>query len=353
MRYICIFAFVFLNTPVTADQIMFSNGTTQVVGTVSLDARGYFAIKGKIYAPDQVLQWFSDHPATIGPAHEVRFRDGRLYLGQLLSVDPDSITLRVEPLGESIAIPRKQIQEIVFFRRADKHLPQDFPKAMDTGILIRKGAPPVPCQLDQIRGGTMVFSTQLKRTSLPVESLLSYVIHRGIENFEHPSGQMEIGLTDGSIFHGKVSEANGKMMIQTADFRVFSVPSNAIRFVRSHALGEWLPLWKSGKAIQDGLGQAKELCSCSLLLSVGESVRVPARSDGALHLHAKRSSGSSAKLVVSRNGKELTSIELKANWIKKVFPIGEGTEISFRIESPELGATAMIGDLVILKNGQG
>ena len=57
--------------------------------------------------------------------------------------------------------------------------------------------------------------------------------------------------------------------------------------------------------------------------------------------------------MVSRNGKDVIGIELKGNWIKKVFSIGEGSKISFRIESPEAGASAMIGDLVILKNRQG
>ena len=354
MKSIAALAFLASVVLLKADQVMFSNGATRIYEKVSLDAQGHFAIDGKTYSPKQVLQWITDHPATVGPAHEVLLKDGSLYLGKLLAADRDSLTLRIEPMGKPLVISRKRIREIVFSRRVDRLLPADFPKTSNSGILIRKGGGPVPCQLEGIFAEKIVFSTQLGKTALPSHSLLSYVISHGYESPEARSAQMEIGLTDGSVFHGQVSGGMDKVTIRTSDLPVFSVPKNAIRYVRTHAFGEWLPIWTSGKATQDWLGKKeKEYCCCALLLSTGESVRMPAPSDGVLYLHAKRFSGSSAKLVVSRNGKDVIGIELKGNWIKKVFSIGEGSKISFRMESPEAGASAMIGDLVILKNRQG
>ena len=128
MRSIAALAFLASMFLLKADQVMFSNGATRIFEKVSLDAQGHFAIDGKTYSPKQVLQWISDHPATVGPAHEVRLKDGSLYLGKLLAADRDSLTLGIEPMGKPLVISRKRIQEVVFFRRADRLLPPDFPK---------------------------------------------------------------------------------------------------------------------------------------------------------------------------------------------------------------------------------
>ena len=87
MRYLYILALIFVHSAVKADQVMFSNGASIVAGDVSLNVGGNYNIDGKVYASGQVLQWLTDHPITIGPAHGVRFRDGRLYLWILVYSD--------------------------------------------------------------------------------------------------------------------------------------------------------------------------------------------------------------------------------------------------------------------------
>ena len=139
MKSIAALAFLASVVLLKADQVMFSNGATRIYEKVSLDAQGHFAIDGKTYSPQQVLQWITDHPATVGPAHEVLLKDGSLYLGKLLAADRDSLTLRIEPMGKPLVISRKRIREIVFSRRVDRLLPADFPKTSNSGILIRKG----------------------------------------------------------------------------------------------------------------------------------------------------------------------------------------------------------------------
>ena len=126
MRYLYILALIFVHSAVKADQVMFSNGASIVAGDVSLNVRGNYNIDGKVYASGQVLQWLTDHPITIGPAHGVRFRDGRLYLGILVSADRNSISFRVEPIGEIIVVPRSHIREIMFCRRVEKKANFDF-----------------------------------------------------------------------------------------------------------------------------------------------------------------------------------------------------------------------------------
>ena len=165
---------------------------------------------------------------------------------------------------------------------------------------------------------------------------------------------VEVGLTDGSVFRGRVLMENQQLTIQTSDLPPFTVPSNAVHYLRNNQIGEWLPLWESGKNINDGIGEkVKHQSSKTLQISAGENVSLPAISKGNVILNAKLSNGLSAKLVISRNGKDLIAIELKKDWQKRYFSIGEGKDISFRIESADPDASAMLGDLVILGGRQG
>ena len=354
MRYFYILALIFVHSAVKADQVMFSNGASIVAGDVSLNVGGNYNIDGKVYAAGQVLQWLTDHPITIGPAHGVRFRDGRLYLGILVSADRNSISLRVEPIGEIIVIPRSHISEIMFCRRVEKKANFDFSPVNQSGFLIRNGGEPVPCKLDEIRGSKILFSTKLNKTLLPIDSLICYVIPSRNISKDLDSDLVEVGLTDGSVFRGKVLMENQRLTIQTSDLSPFTVPSNAVHYLRNNQIGEWLPLWESGKNINDGIGEkVKHQSSKILQISAGENVSLPAISKGNVILNAKLSNGLSAKLVISRNGKDLIGIELKKDWQKKYFSIGEGKDISFRVESADPDASAMLGDLVILGGGQG
>ena len=56
-------------------------------------------------------------------------------------------------------------------------------------------------------------------------------------------------------FHGKLSGGEGKVTLQVSDQSAFTV-----RLMQSVTSGtgrvDWLPLWKSGKALVDGLGQS-------------------------------------------------------------------------------------------------
>ena len=133
---------------------------------------------------------------------------------------------------------------------------------------------------------------------------------------------------------------------------VFTLPGNALRYVRNTTAVTWLPLWKSGKAMEDGLGQPKAPgWALGISLSVGEVLTLPAPVSGNLRLHANMRKHDRARLIVMRDGKELGSRDITDSSSIHYLAIPKGAALTFRIESSEATATAILSDLVVIGKG--
>ena len=83
LRLLLILFFLFGWSLAKADIVLFDNGGSLTAKTVQVDSGGHFVVDGQRYAPSQIAQWLTDHPATVGGPHGIRFRNGRLHLGRL------------------------------------------------------------------------------------------------------------------------------------------------------------------------------------------------------------------------------------------------------------------------------
>lgn len=350
MRFLVPMVFLCGLAVAKADTVLLADGEALAANSVQIDSEGNFLVDGQSYATAQIVQWLTEHPPTVGAAHGVRFRDGQLTLGTLVSADAGTISLRAEPLGQTLAIPRADIAEILFFRRDPKAERAKIPEGTDMGLLLRPGVEPVPCQLDGIGGGKVAVSTKIGQFFLPIETLGRYVMSGRDEPWNVETNGWEIGLTDGSVFHGNLSGEAGKVTLQTTGKQNFTLPLNAIRYVRNPGAANWLPLWKSGKALQDGLGY-KEVPDWAhgVYLTVGEALALPASATGELRIHAIMTHHDNARLIISRDGQELDSRDISNTPSILTLSIPEGSELTFRIESSKPYATAILSDLVIIR----
>ena len=335
-----------------ADTVLFNNGGSLTAKTVQVDSGGYFVVDGQRYAPSQIAQWLTDHPATVGGPHGIRFRNGRLHLGSLVSGDANSISLRTEPMGKVMVIPRIEIAEIIFLRRDPKASRSNLPPSSAMGLLLRPGVSPVPCRLDWIRGRQVAFSTNIGQFLLPMDYLGRYVVRGGFDSSKAEAGAWEVGLTDGSVFYGKIRTEGDKFSLLKNGQTIFTLPLDALRYARNPASVFWLPLWKSGKALEDGLGQPKAPgWALGVSLAVGEVLTFPAPFLGNLRLQAVMTKHEQAKLIVLRDGKELGSRDIKSTSSFHYLAIPKGENLTLRIESSEPSATAILSDLAMIGKG--
>ena len=352
MRLLLILFFLFGWSLAKADIVLFDNGGSLTAKTVQVDSGGHFVVDGQRYAPSQIAQWLTDHPATVGGPHGIRFRNGRLHLGRLVSGDANSISLRTEPTGKVMVIPRIEIAEIIFLRRDPKASRSNLPAGSAMGLLLRPGVSPVPCRLDWIRGRQVAFSTNIGQFLLPMDYLGRYVVRGGFDSSKAEAGAWEVGLTDGSVFYGKIRTEGDKFSLLKNGQTIFTLPVHALRYARNPASVFWLPLWKSGKALEDGLGQPKAPgWALGVSLAVGEVLTFPAPFLGNLRLQAVMTKHEQAKLIVLRDGKELGSRDIKSTSSFHYLAIPKGENLTLRIESSEPSATAILSDLAMIGKG--
>lgn len=352
MRLLLVLVFLCAFSSANADTVLFNNGGILSAKTVQVDSGGTFVVDGQKYAGYQIAQWLTDYPPTVGGVHGVRLLDGRYFLGRLTSGDSKSISLRTEPLGQVIAIPRTEIVEVVFLRRDSKTSRGNLPVSSGMGLLMRPGVNPVPCRFDGVRGGQAAFSTTIGRFLLPMDDLGRYLMPSRGASRKPEVGAWEVGLTDGSIFYGKLVCEGGKLTLLKRGKAAFTLPVNALRYVRNTVSVNWLPLWKSGKALQDGLGQptAPDWAS-GVGLIVGEALSLPASGAGNLRLHATMKQHDEARLIVLRDGKELGALGVTKAPSIYFLSLPRGTILTFRIESSEPSAAALLSDLVVIGKG--
>ena len=348
MRFIVSLFFLVGLAVAKTETVLLYNGKTLAAQSVYFDSEGQLWVDGQSYKQSQIAQWLTSQPATVGAVHGVRFRDGQLSLGTLVSADAKSISLRAEPLGRVVNILRSDIAEIIFLRREHKASRANLPEGSDMGWLLRPGVDPVPCKLDGVGGAKVAVSTKIGQFHLPLDTLGRYVMTHWNKAPNTDVVGWEIGLTDGSVFHGKLSGGEGKVTLQVSDQSAFTVPLNAIRYVRNREGVDWLPLWKSGKALVDGLGQS-ELSDTALgvYLSLGEALTLPASVVGELRLNGFMTHNYPGRLIISQSGKELDSRSLSGDLSTLTLPIREVGVLTFRIESSQPYATAILSDLAI------
>ena len=75
--------------------------------------------------------------------------------------------------------------------------------------------------------------TKIGQFHLPLDTLGRYVMTHWNKAPNTDVVGWEIGLTDGSVFHGKLSGGEGKVTLKVSDQSAFTVPLNAIRYVRN------------------------------------------------------------------------------------------------------------------------
>ena len=352
MYFLLPFIFVCCLAVVKADTILLANGETLSGNEVQFNAEGNLVIDGKHYDSSTIAQWLTSNAPTVGARHGIRFRDGRYYLGTLTSADAQSISLRAEPLGLLMAIPREDIAEIHFLRRDFKANRSNINRESPFGTLHRPGVAPVPCQLDGIGAGQIAVSTKIGRFFLPMDTLGSYTMSSQEEVRQPPSASWEVGLTDGSVFHGKLTTSGNQFTLQTSGQLAISLPLKAIRYARNPNAANWVPLWKAGKSLQDGLGQSEiPKWARGILITVGEAITLPASASGELQLQANLAHHDQGRIIVTRDGNELSSLEISNSPKTVTLPIPKGSHLTFRIESNETNASAVLSDIVIIGKG--
>ena len=109
-----------------------------------------------------------------------------------------------------VNILRSDIAEIIFLRREHKASRANLPEGSDKGWLLRPGVDPVPCKLDGVGGAKVAVSTKIGQFHLPLDTLGRYVMTHWNKAPNTDVVGWEIGLTDGSVFHGKLSGGEGK-----------------------------------------------------------------------------------------------------------------------------------------------
>ena len=179
-----------------------------------------------------------------------------------------------------------------------------------------------------------------------------YVVRGGFDSSKAEAGAWEVGLTDGSVFYGKIRTEGDKFSLLKNGQTIFTLPLDALRYARNPASVFWLPLWKSGKALEDGLGHPKAPgWALGVSLAVGEVLTFPAPFLGNLRLQAVMTKHEQAKLIVLRDGKELGSRDIKSTSSFHYLAIPKGENLTLRIESSEPSATAILSDLAMIGKG--
>ncbi len=290
--------------------------------------------------------------ASVGAKHAVRLTDGQVYLGVVTGAAAGTISMRLEPWGEVQEIDRSRIAEIVFFRRDSRAVASPIPFSEGMGMLYRSGSDPVPCRLDGVSSQQVRVSSRIGQFSLPIDTVSRYVFVSYSAAIAKPSGTHEVGLTDGSIFQGRASIDGDVIQLDPKGQPSLSLKKSQVRYIRNLTSGHWLPLWKTGKAIQDGMDYSTPSAwAKGLQLSVGEVVSLPARLSGQLTLVAQVTNQTEARLIVVRGGKELKSLPLTRDLSEISIDLPAGETVTFSIESDDQSTQAVIADLFISGKG--
>ena len=333
---------------VAADTALMADGRRVEVKSVSLDKQGELKIDTQEIKSGEVIQWVTNSPASVGPAHAIRLLDGQLFLGSLRRMTADAIVLHTEPWGQEMAFAKKTIAELVFLRRdakarAGKHSPKG-----EMGLLYRPGGEPVPCRLDKVSALQVSVSSRMGAFNLTTESLSRYMMQPYSTPLAPVDASWEVGLTDGSRLHGELNKLGNKWQLRVSGKPKLTLPLSAIRYVRRLRGNPWIAMWKSGKAPYDGLGGEDAFpWAQALRLNVGETFPIAGVSAGKLRLQCQQERGKNSTLVLLSGTKERKRFALTTEVQSIGLNVSAGEQLSLRIESDDPNARAYVGDLFI------
>ena len=312
-------------------------------------AKGALRVDGKpvdLRAATQVIL----HPTlSVGPPNALRRRDGGVWLGRFYRMGADGLVMRLEPWGERVTVPRAQIAELVFRRRAAglRAIPAEL---KSPGLAVRANGATVRGRIARLDGRRLRLTSNLGDFDFRRGSLIRYVYPRTRAAEGRAEGD-ELGLADGAVLLGRISFQKGRVRLDPPDREARALPLSAIRHIRPREKRRrWLrprageavrvatdrltaagaPPWRrafpidSGNALTRGLSDGG---SFVLRMSVALAPGAPA----------------AARVIVSADGERVAERKIAesrpAGWRVKV-PAGE-LSIAVRGERP---TRVLVGD---------